>query len=147
MRLACFCLLAGVAAAGLAAEPDPVKKDLDALQGVWAVEGLEYNAKDVKDKYKISFVVKGDVLIVEGDNDVRKEYAKLALKLDPSTTPKSVDLTVAGGVQKDAVLEGIYELKGDELRLCVKVFGKERPAEFKSPDGGSVALLTLKRQK
>jgi uncharacterized protein (TIGR03067 family) len=146
MRLACVCLLAGVAA-GFAAEPDSVKKDLDALQGAWAVEGLEYNAKDVKDTYKISFVVKGDVLIVEGDDKVRKEYAKLALKLDPSTTPKSVDLTVAGGVQKDAVLEGIYELKGDELRLCVKVFGKDRPTEFKSPDGGSVALLTLKRQK
>ena len=88
-----------------------------------------------------------DVLIVEGDGKVRKEYAKLALKLDAGTTPKCVDLTVADGVQKDAVLEGVYELKGDELRLCVRVFGKDRPTEFKSPEGSSIALLTLKRQK
>ena len=87
-------------------------------------------------------------MTVEGDGKVRKEYAKLALKLDPTTTPKCVDMTVAGGIQKDVVMEGIYELKGDELRLCIKVLGnKERPGEFTSPDGASIVLLKLKRQK
>lgn len=147
MRLVCFSVVIGLALSVLAAEPDPVRKDVDALQGAWAVEGLEYNDKDLKDKYKISFTVKGDVLTVEGDGEVRKEYAKLAFKLDPSTTPKCLDLTVAGGSQKDALMEGIYELKGDEVRLCVRVFGKDRPSEFKSPDGSSIALLSLKRRK
>jgi hypothetical protein len=50
-------------------------------------------------------------------------------------------------VQKDAVLEGVYEVKGDDLKLCVMVFGKDRPTEFKSGEGSSVAMLTLKRQK
>jgi uncharacterized protein (TIGR03067 family) len=148
MRLSCVCLLAvGVVLPALAAEPDPAAKDRKALQGEWAVEALEYNGKDLKDKYNLSFACKSDVLTVQGDGAVRKEYAKLAFKLDPSTTPKCVDLTVAGGVQKDAKLEGIYELKGDELRLCVKVFGSDRPTEFKSAEGASIALLTLKRKK
>lgn len=30
---------------------------------------------------------------------------------------------------------------------CVKVFGSDRPTEFKSPAGASIALLTLKRKK
>jgi uncharacterized protein (TIGR03067 family) len=136
------------AAASLAAEPDPSKKDLGALQGAWAVESLEYNGKQLKDKYKISFTCKDNVMTVAGDGKVRKEYAKLALKLDPTTMPKCVDITVIGGVQNDAKMEGIYEVKGDELRLCVKVFGgMERPAEFKSPEGSSIVLLTLKRRK
>jgi uncharacterized protein (TIGR03067 family) len=148
MRLSCVCLLAaGIVLPALAAEPDPAAKDRKALQGEWAVEALEYNGKDLKDKYNISFACKDDALTVQGDGAVRKEYAKLTFKLDPSTTPKCVDLTVAGGVQKDAKLEGIYELKGDELRLCVKVFGSDRPTEFKSPAGSSIALLTLKRKK
>jgi uncharacterized protein (TIGR03067 family) len=148
MRLACVCLLAaGVVFPALAAEPDAVAKDRKAFQGEWAVEALEYNGKDLKDKYNFSFACKGDVLTVQGDGAVRKEYAKLTFTLDPSTTPKCVDLTVAGGGQKDAKLEGIYELKGDELRLCVKVLGSDRPTEFKSPAGASIALLTLKRKK
>jgi uncharacterized protein (TIGR03067 family) len=148
MRLICLCLLVGhLAAFGLAAEPDPAKKDLDALQGEWNIAALEYNGQDLTGKYKIVFVFKGDVATVEGDGAVRKEYAKITFKLDPSTNPKCVDLTIGDGVQKGAAMEGIYELKGDELRLCVKVLGKERPGEFKSPDGASVALLTLKRQK
>jgi uncharacterized protein (TIGR03067 family) len=148
MRLVLVCLLAAATVIpGFAAEPEAAKKDLASLQGKWLVESLEYNGKELKDKYKLSFLLKDKVLVVEGNGKVRKEYAKLALTVDATTMPKCVDLTVADGSQKDAKLEGIYELKGDELRLCVKVFGLDRPNEFKSPEGASVALLTLKRQK
>ena len=144
MRLVCVFLL--VVSPLLAAEPDPAKKDLDALQGAWSVESLEYNGKELKDKYKISFTCKGNVMTVEGDGKVRKEYAKLALKLDPTTMPKCLDMTVADGIQKDAVMEGLYEIKGDQLRICVKVFDKDRPTEFKAPEGSNAVLLTLKRK-
>jgi uncharacterized protein (TIGR03067 family) len=148
MRLTCVCLILAAVVPIAAAEPDAVKKDLDVLQGEWAVESLEYNGKELKDKYKIAFSCKGDVMTVEGDGKVRKEYAKLMLKLDPTTMPKCVDMTVGAGVQKDLVMEGIYEVKDDQLRICVKVLGvKDRPAEFKSPEGASIALLTLKRKK
>lgn len=147
MRLTCVCLLLAVASPSLAEDKNPVKKDLQGLEGTWTIEGLEYGAKDIKDKYKLTFTFKGNSMSVEGDDTVKKEYATFKLKLDPSTMPRCVDLTVSDGVQKDAVLEGIYELKGDDLKMCVTVFGKDRPTEFKSPDGGSVALITLKRQK
>ena len=130
-----------------AAEPDPAKKELAGFQGEWTVESMQYNGKEMKDRYKISFQCKNDMMTVEGDGKVKKEYAKLTLKPDGTTTPKCVDMIVAGGVQKDAKLEGIYELKDDELRICVKVFGMDRPTEFKSPDGSSVALLVLKKKK
>jgi uncharacterized protein (TIGR03067 family) len=63
------------------------------------------------------------------------------------TKPKAIDLVVGEGTQKDAAIEGIYEWKDDELTLCAKVLGKERPTTFASPDGGSVVLLVLKRDK
>lgn len=148
MRIACICLLITLTALSVpAGQPKQAKKDDDPLQGTWLVEGLEYNGNDFKEKFKISFVIKGDVMIVEGDGAVRKEYAKLKFKLDPTTTPKCIDLKVSEGVQLDAAMEGIYELKDDRLRLCIKVFGQDRPTEFTSPDGGSTALLTLKRKK
>jgi uncharacterized protein (TIGR03067 family) len=148
MRFGCVCLLICLTAYSVpAGQPKEAKKDADPLQGTWLVEGLDYNGKDFKDKFKISFVIKGNTMIVEGDGEVRKEYAKMTFKLDPSTTPKCIDLKVSEGVQLDATMEGIYEVKDDQLRICIKVFGQDRPTEFKSPDGGSTALLTLKRKK
>ena len=38
-------------------------------------------------------------------------------------------------LKKDSVLEGIYEIKGDELRICTKVLGKDRPLKVQSPPG------------
>ena len=56
-------------------------------------------------------------------------------------------LVIAAGVQKDAVLEGIYQIKDDELTICAKVFGMERPTEFVSKEGSSTVLLVLKKEK
>jgi uncharacterized protein (TIGR03067 family) len=118
----------------LGAEPsreDPVKKELEHFQGSWITTSLTYNG-DSFEKYadKLRMVFKGDTATVEGIDEVKKEYPRIVFKLDPSTTPKCVDLTVAGGDQKDAVMEGIYELKGDELRICVCVLGSGRPTKF-----------------
>lgn len=147
MRAVCLSLLFGLVSGAFAADRDPSKKDKEAIQGAWEMDGLEFNGEDLKGKYKFSFLVEKDVMSLDGDDDIKKEYPKFKLVLDPNTMPKCIDLTVAGGVQKDVKLEGIYELKGDVLRLCVKVGGTDRPSEFKSPDGASIALITLKRQK
>ena len=147
MRFLCVSLVFLTVAAASFADDKAIQQDLKALEGTWTVEALEYNGKDIKDKYNFTFSFKDDKITVEGDKNVKKEYGTFKLKLDPTTMPKCVDLTVSLGVQKDAVLEGIYEIKGDDLKMCICVLGKDRPTEFKSPDGGSVVLLTLKRQK
>ncbi len=139
-------LLLGVLS-GITTADETGKKDLANLQGTWVVQTLHYNGKDMGDRYKLSLVVKGKTATVEGNEAVKKEYARVELKLDPSTTPKCLDLGIVGGTQKDAVLEGIYEIQGDELKLCVKVLGKDRPGKFESPEGDSIALVVLKRQK
>jgi uncharacterized protein (TIGR03067 family) len=126
---------------------DDVKKETEKLQGTWVTQKMEFNGEDVGEKFKLSFVFKGDDVTVEGNDEVKKEYAKLKFKLDPSTTPRCVDITITAGTQKDAVIEGIYELKGDELRICAKIGGKERPAKFESPAGETMVLMTLKREK
>ena len=119
-------------------------QELEKLKGTWSVTDLTYNGKD-HNTLKFNFVFKGDEVVVEGNDRVKLEYARFKVKLDLTTTPKLFDITVGGGVQKGAAMEGIYELKDNELRICLKVFGKDRPADFKSADGSSNALLVLKR--
>jgi uncharacterized protein (TIGR03067 family) len=129
-------------------ERPKVSKELEPLQGIWTTSALTYNGKDflANGKTGFQFVFKGDEATVEGNDAVKKEYAKIKVKLDQATTPKCIDITVTGGIQLNAVIEGIYELAEDEFKLCAKVFGKERPAEFASPEGSSTVLLVLKRE-
>jgi uncharacterized protein (TIGR03067 family) len=127
---------------------DAAQKELDALQGKWVTASLIYNGKDflADGKRGFHFVFKGAEAAIEGNAAVKKEYAKIKVKLDAAATPKCIDITVTGGIQLNATIEGIYELKGDELKICAKVFGNERPTEFASGEGASIALLVLKRE-
>ena len=119
------------------------KTDLGKFAGAWTVSELKYDGEVHKLKFKITF--KGDVGIVEGNDEVQREYARIKFKLDPASSPKNMDISVVGGSQTDSKMVGVYELKDDELRLCVKVFGTDRPKEFAAPDGSSTVLLVLKR--
>jgi uncharacterized protein (TIGR03067 family) len=123
------------------------KKEVAKLQGTWKATSLQYNGKDIADKYPIQLVFKDDQATVGSSQEVEKEYTKIIFKADPSTDPKAVDLVIAAGVQKDAVLEGIYKIKDDELTICAKVFGQERPTEFASKEGSSIVLVVLKKEK
>jgi uncharacterized protein (TIGR03067 family) len=141
-------LLAVTASALLAAdEKADAKKALAGLQGTWTTERLEASGKDMTEKFKVTLVFKGHQITVQGNDEVQKEYAKASFKIDPSTNPPLIDLKVIGGTQKDVTMEGIYELKGDQLKLCVKVIGNERPTKFATAEGSNTALLLLKRQK
>jgi uncharacterized protein (TIGR03067 family) len=75
------------------------------------------------------------------------DYAK-ALKIDPSKTPKTIDLVPLEEPNKGEVIEGIYQLDGDELKVCIPNQKMEsRPTELKSPKGSSLVLMSLKRSK
>ncbi len=119
------------------------KKELEKFAGTWESSELIYNGKEHKLKFKIVF--KGDQGVVQDNEKVTNEYARIKFQLDSAAKPRAMDITIVAGSQTDAKLEGIYELKGDELRICAKVFGNDRPTEFAAPDGSSIVLLTLKR--
>jgi uncharacterized protein (TIGR03067 family) len=134
-------LLAGV----LGAEEKTANKDLEQLQGKWTIETLTVNGNDeYKDGgTKIVLTFQGDKGTFELGK-VNDDYRKFTIKIDPSTNPKCMDLTF--GDRKE-VMEAIYEIKGDELRICVHLEGKNRPTEFAAPEGSNTALAVAKRVK
>jgi len=136
----------------LAADPakTPEKKPPEKLEGTWVPTGLIYNGKDMTNakKMQFRFVFKdNNEATVEGSKDVKKEYARIKMKFDPSFDPHIVDITISAGVQEGAKIEGIYKWKDDELTICAKVLGGERPNEFDAPEGSSIVLLVLKPEK
>ncbi len=125
------------------------KKDREQLQGTWTATTIEYNGdKVLGDLVKeLTVVVDGDSLSVKSEAEEVGKYGKANLKLDPTTTPKTVDISITRGDEKGTTFEAIYELAKDEWKLCLKPFSKERPAKFESKADSGDVLIVFKREK
>jgi uncharacterized protein (TIGR03067 family) len=80
----------------------------------------------------------GDRYIVKKGDEVIQAATQ---KLDPSRSPKTLDVTVTEGLNKGAVILGIYEISGDTLKVCFDPEGKKRPTEFKSASGSQTLVI------
>lgn len=130
-----------LSASALPSQDEP--KDLDKLQGDWAVTAMETNGKPVPlGVSKISGLVtfKGDLMVVAGLGPKPSEHR---IKLNPSQKPKSLDATNKG----DGKL-CIYQLEGDKLKFCMPIGTRtKRPTAFKSAEDSNLVVMTLKRSK
>jgi uncharacterized protein (TIGR03067 family) len=80
-------------------------------------------------------------------NPVRSPWG--TAKINPSASPRSVDirLTTEEGHPVGEVAPGVYEVRGDTLRVCFAPWDKPRPKRFESREGSGHNLFTLKRVK
>jgi uncharacterized protein (TIGR03067 family) len=133
------------------ADDDAAKKELAKLEGGWQVVSGEEDGKPAGDYVveHLKWEFKGDRLTFKGIEPLTEIASKLTVKIDPSTNPKCIDFKVDVGSEKGHTLEGIYEWKGDELKVCLFVSFTERnrPLEFETKEGSNRATFVLKRQK
>ncbi|MDB5345376.1 MAG: hypothetical protein JWP89_3753 [Schlesneria sp.] len=121
-------------------------KGEDTLQGTWKLTAGEADGKPLSEKqlHDGKLVIKGDhyTVTLEG-----KEPAMGEQKLDPKPATKTIDIKDSSGPNKDKTCLGIYEVKGDELRVAFAPTGKPRPSKFSTtPDSGHW-MHTWKRVK
>src|SRR5207253_6260991 len=76
-----------------------------------------------------------------------KTIIKGNFKIDPTKKPKQSEATYTEGELKGKTVLGIYEVDGDNMRICSALPGKDRPTEFSSKEGSGHALITYKREK
>ena len=131
------------------AQDDAVKKERAKLQGAWKVVSSEEDTRPTPDiiVQNLTVVIKGDQITLKGVEELMKKFGKVTMTIDPATKPKIMDFKVEAGSEKDNAYEGIYELKGDELKICVSTARGNRPDEFKTKAGSTRALFVLKREK
>jgi uncharacterized protein (TIGR03067 family) len=152
MRIALVTLLSTLvltASGGTGARADDkadVEKELKKFQGTWTFESVETGGKE-----EPAAEFKGMTVTFEGDQFTVRKGDEVILagtqKLDPSRSPKTLDVTVAEGLNKGAVMLGIYEISGDTLKVCFDPEGKKRPTEFKSASGSQTFVNVHKRVK
>jgi uncharacterized protein (TIGR03067 family) len=129
------------------APTDAQKKELDKLQGTWAATTIEYNGEQVLGAIKdLEVVVAGDTMTIKSGASEVGKYGTATLKLDPTTTPKLIEVGITKGDGKGTTFEAIYDVDKDEWKLCLKPFGKERPGKFESKADSGDVLIIFKRE-
>ena len=129
----------------IAADPpsDAVKKELDQLKGAWLATSYVKDTKHAPeaDLKMMKLTIAGDQVNFTKGKDARKS----TYKLDPTQKPKTVDIVMIDGPDKGKTLQGIYEINGDELKICLAILDKPRPKEFAAKP--ETILETWKREK
>jgi uncharacterized protein (TIGR03067 family) len=131
------------------AQEGDFKKELKALAGTWRPifsendgnKAPEERLKDAcmtRDETGKVIGRRGDMIVLEGK----------VQKIDASKKPNTIDTEVTAGDLKGKTIQGIYEIDGDILRVCVVLPGKgERPTEFSGKAGTGCNLTVYKREK
>jgi uncharacterized protein (TIGR03067 family) len=147
--VALFCAV-GFAASGRSGTPAGDKADLEKevrkFQGTWTFESSVAGGKELP-----AGALEGLILTFEGDRHTVKKGDQVIQvgiqKLDPSKSPKAIDVTLTEGVKKGTVMLGIYEINGDTLKVCFDAEGQKRPTQFKSAPGSETFVNVHKRVK
>jgi uncharacterized protein (TIGR03067 family) len=123
------------------------KKSGRELDGTWQMVSITGKGTEIPQD-EIRYMT---VEIKDGKAIVRRNGQAISasvIKIDPAKTPKTIDSTTnSQGQGKGQLSKGIYELKGDTLRLCTAVSGRERPTAFSSTAENLQSILILRRQK
>jgi uncharacterized protein (TIGR03067 family) len=129
------------------------------LQGTWNIDTMGWGdktlPKELMKGYK--FVFEGNKLTWDAALGMMSKGGKISaldgafpgdVKIDPSKKPKEIDITLHLK-QGDRILLGIYEIKGDALKICYysRNNGK-RPIDFSTDDTTpGIGCITLSRAK
>ena len=125
IRAAVLVLTAGLSLAAGDGNKEHLDMEYAKLEGTWHVLSLEVDGMKIPKE-----TIKESKLIIKGKEFTMKE--KIA--------------TYKGTFSIDTSL-GIYELDGDDLKLCLSVTTKERPTEFSAKPKSGHGFEVLKREK
>jgi len=115
--------------------------DKKVIEGTWVIVEAELGGQKLPDEG-----IKGTRLILTAD---RYEYQndRGDYKLYPAGEIKAMDIVGREGPNKGKSLLAIYELEGDQLKICYDLTGKTRPTKFKTAAGTREFLVTYQRAK
>jgi uncharacterized protein (TIGR03067 family) len=116
---------------------------LRSLEGTWAFRSLEVDGE------KMPTAAAGESrLLIDGDRFRMESPAanyEGIFDIDIERTPHTIDIDFVDGPEAGNRSEGIFELEGDRLTICLGFAGESRPKAFNTTRGSGHALEHLTR--
>src|SRR5260370_3005290 len=121
----------------VAPSAEDLEKELARLEGTWRFTMIQADGTKLADEVvrdaRIRMAGKGCTFRVD------KELHDGIINVDPTQKPRTINVTFTSGPDKGKTALGIYELSGNQFKVCMGVAGAERPKEFAStPKSGHV---------
>ncbi len=122
-----------------ASRQELAQKELERFQGDWVsvsytVDGKPATPEQLK---TIKLTVKGATSTFQREGQMGRGI----YNLEPTRTPKEIDVHIYEGPEKGKVHRGIYEFDGQKLLVCLTTPGsKDRPRELVSKPGSGHTL-------
>jgi uncharacterized protein (TIGR03067 family) len=148
IRIAVILALALLATCPALARADDAKDEAKKLEGDWKVVSAD-SGERVSDKSPgpQQVIIRGDQITLKMKDG---EGPTFRFTVDPSQKPKEMDWLKKDG----SGIGGIYELDGDDLKICFPLVPSERkdgerlkrPANFDAKEN-PVMILTVRREK
>jgi uncharacterized protein (TIGR03067 family) len=144
-HLFCGSVLVCVCFGLLVRADEAAKDDGKKMQGTWKPVTAELAEKPFPDevlKIMKLVVADGKYAVTVGE-----QVDEGTLKLDPTKSPRAMDIMGTKGPNQGKTMLAIYELKDTTLRICYDLSGKARPKEFKTQADTQLFLVEYMRQK
>jgi uncharacterized protein (TIGR03067 family) len=143
LPLACAALLTLIAASPAEDPKEAAGKEMKLMEGSWDIVSVTIDGTEApKPDEKPILVVKGDTWAIKVGNTINQEGT---FKIDPTAKIKTIDVMQTKPDGSNRI--GIYELKGDEMKICLVGDGKDRPTAFESKSGSGAYLAVYKKSK
>jgi uncharacterized protein (TIGR03067 family) len=125
---------------------DAIAQDFKRYEGTWRAVSLVINGEAARpeDARNITVVNQADGTWIVRHLD--QEISRGSHVIDPTKSPKTIDITANEGEGVGATYLGIYELGANTRRLCLAEPGRERPLEFSSTVGNQNTLIEFERE-
>ena len=118
-------------------------QELRGLEGDWRFASLEIDGAAVPED-----ALTRSRLLIDGDR-FRMESPEAIYEgvftIDAEACPPHIDIEFVDGPEAGNRCEGVYELAGDDLRMCLGLTGAPRPKGFVTSPGSGHALEHLRR--
>ena len=147
--------LIGLAVADPPSATTSLSPDLASLQGYWKPLSVEFEGKPqmTADQMKQVTVVfdqsEYHLYFVEKDKNGQPKPLRLAqlnVTVDGATNPKSIAMEYAEGPLKGQKRHGIFEVAGNQLKLCYGPADKPKPNTFAAPANSGLFLEVWAKQ-
>jgi uncharacterized protein (TIGR03067 family) len=122
-----------------------IQRDVRQMQGSWQAVLMNQDGEVqplVGAFANLQLIIKDDRRTIRSGETV---FSEAYYRLNPAAHPPTIDLVVTRGGSRGQIMLGIYNISGDNLRVCYAGPGRERPRDFKPKVGSGHALQEMKR--